>query len=180
MLEGLLWCKSLIHFPLKALINKVNKQVILTFHHFTETFGIWEPNSAFGVWILKWSIVIIKKDLSSRSEYNHGPWWYSFNLHNTLYLFFLIFSCENRKSYIQLVENAAEGPHVNSWSIPDAHHDLRGSVKPTLNVGVKLIRLISATSKINHFNPTFVWLPQKDILWLHVAMDDVVLFHVVK
>ena len=129
---------------------------------------------------MEWSIVIIKKDLSSRSEYNHGPWWYSFDLHNTLYLFFLIFSSENRKSYIQLVENAAKGPHVDGWGISDAHHDLGGSVKPTLDVGVKLIRLICTTSEINHFNPTFVRLPQKDILWLHVAMDDVVLFHVVK
>lgn len=39
MLESLLGCESLVHLPLKALVNKIDEEVI-TLKHFGQALGV--------------------------------------------------------------------------------------------------------------------------------------------
>ena len=180
MLEGLLWGHSFFYFPFQTLIHKIYEEIIVTLHQFFKTFCIWNSNFAFWVWILQRSIIIIKKYFSSTCHYYHGSGRNSFNFHNTLYLFFLIFSSKNWESNIQLVKNASERPHIYRRWVPDSHHYFWSSVKSTLNVSIKLICFISTTSKINNFNSTLVRFSQKNIFWFHITMNNIMFFHIMK
>jgi hypothetical protein len=51
----------------------------------------------------------------------------------------LRFSWENWYTYIQLNQDAAQAPHVDSGGEWDAQDDLGRSIKPRLNVGVNAL-----------------------------------------
>ena len=95
-------------------------------------------------------------------------------------MLFFIFSGKDWESYEELIEDAAQGPHVDGGRVPDTHHDLGGTVKSALDVGVKLVLLISTRSEVNNLDSAFVALPEKDILWFHITMNDVIFFHIVE
>jgi hypothetical protein len=65
MLERLLWCHSLVGFPLQALVDKVDKEVILGLHHFDKILSVWQSDSTLRIWILKRPIIIVKEYFSS-------------------------------------------------------------------------------------------------------------------
>ena len=180
VLESLLRSQSFINLPLKALIYEVNKQIIIAFHHQLQLFRVGLTHSSFWICILKRSVIVIKKYFSSCGLDNHRSWWNSFYFHYALNLFFFIFTRKYRKTNIQLVQNASQRPHINCWSISYSHHDFWRSIKPTLNICVKLIRLIGSTSKINNFDPTLIRLPEEYILWLHITMNDIMLTHIMQ
>ena len=129
---------------------------------------------------MKWAVVIIEEHLSSRCHHDHRPGWDSFDFHNALNLLLFVLTCEYWEANVQFVENASQTPHIDGRRVPDAHHDLWCSVEPTLDIGVELVNLVSSTSKVNYFDSTLVWLPQQNILRLHVTVDNVVLLHVVE
>ena len=95
-------------------------------------------------------------------------------------MIFLVLSREERLADVQFVQDAAEGPHVDGRSIRDAQHDLRRPVETRLDVGVYLFVFKAARSKIDDLDARFVDLSQQDVLWLEIAVDDVVLAHVVQ
>ena len=49
-------------------------------------------------------------------------------------MIFFIFTREERLAYIELVEDAAEGPHVNGCRVGDTKDDLGSSVVSALNI----------------------------------------------
>ena len=129
---------------------------------------------------MKRLVVFVEEDLSPRCHNYHRSRRHSLHLHDALNLLFLIFSCKNWESNIELVENAAERPHVDGGRVPDPHHDLWRSVKSTLDVSVKLISFIGSTAEINDLNSTFVRFPEQNVLWLHIAVNNIVLLHEVQ
>ena len=142
MLECLFRSHTLLHLPLKTLVHKVNEHVILALHHFSQAFGVRVPYLTLRIRVLQWPIVVIEEDLSAGSHYNHGTRWETFDFHNALDLLFLILTGEYWETNIQLIEDAAQRPHINCRGISDSHHDLRSSVKPRLDVGVELISFV--------------------------------------
>lgn len=180
MLEGLLGRHPLLDLPLEALVDEVHEEVVVALHHLGETLCVWYAYFAFGIGVLQRPVVIIKENLPPRRHHNHGPRRYALDFHDALDLLLLVLSRKNREAHIQLVQNAAERPHVDGRRVPDAHHDLRRSVEATLDVRVELVVLIGATAKVDYLDAALVRLPQQDVLRLHVTVDDVVLFHVVQ
>mgnify|MGYP007058507940 CR=1 FL=1 len=74
----------------------------------------------------------------------------------------------------QLDHDAPKGPHVDACSVGNSHDDLRGAIKAGLDVGVDALVLEAAASVVNDFYAWFVWLFQEDVLWLEIAMNNVV------
>lgn len=52
MLECLFRCHSFINFPLEALVNKIDEQVIIALHHFAQALSIRYSYFPFRIWIL--------------------------------------------------------------------------------------------------------------------------------
>ena len=74
-------------------------------------------------------------------------------------MLFLILTREKRIANVQLIENTAERPHVDSSIVGNAKDDLWGSVEPTLDVSVDLLILEATTTEINDFNTWFINFP---------------------
>jgi hypothetical protein len=180
MLESLLGRHPLFDLPLEALINKVNEEIVIALHHLVEALGVGYANLAFRVRVLQWPVVVIEEHLSPRGHHDHGAGRDAFHLHYALDLLLLVLAGEDREADVQLVQNAAKRPHVDGRRVSDSHHDLWCSIEPALDVGVELVCLVRPTAKVDHLYTTLVRLPQENVLWLHVAMYDVVLFHVVE
>ena len=71
MLESLLRCHPLLDLPLEALVDKVNKLLVVTLHKLDQTLGVWMSDLALRIGILKWSIIIIEEHLPPGCKYNH-------------------------------------------------------------------------------------------------------------
>ena len=91
-----------------------------------------------------------------------------------------IFTREQRLPNVELVEDTAERPHVDGGWVRNTEHDLRCSIKATLDVGVDLLVLEATRSEVNDFNSWFVDLAEKDVLRFQVTVHNIVLSHVVK
>lgn len=180
--ECILRCHALIWFPLKALVDEVNKVYlcIICLHHLGQVLWANMSHFALRIRLLEWSIVIVKEHFSTACHHDHWSRRYSFNLHDTLHLFLFIFSGKNWESNEELIKNASERPHINRWSVSDSHHNFWCTVKSALNVGVELVWFVCTRSKVNDFDSTLVTLSEKDILWFHIAMNYLVFFHIVK
>ena len=125
-------------------------------------------------------VVLIEEDLSARRPGNHGLGWDAFDLHHERHVLFLVLAGEEGVTDVQLVQNAAERPHVDCRAVGNTEDDFWCSVESTLNVGVDLLVLEAATTEIDDFDAGLVDLPEQDVLGLQVAVDDVVLSHVVQ
>lgn len=62
--------------------------------------------------------------------------WNSKNLHDEVQLFHFTLAWEDWDASVELDEDAAETPHVNSCRVRDPNDDLWRSVESRLNVGV--------------------------------------------
>lgn len=180
--ECIFGCHALIWFPLKALVDEVNKVYlcIICLHHLGQVLRANMSHFALRIRLLEWSIVIVKEHFATACHHYHRSRRYSFNFHDTLHLLFFIFSSKNWESNEELIENATERPHINRWGVSDSHHDLWRTVESTLNVGVELVWFIRTRSKVNDFDSTLITLSQKDIFRFHITMNYLVFFHVVK
>ena len=180
VLESLLWSHSLLRLPFEALVYEFYEQIVVRLHHLRQTLCVLDSNPAFGVWILERAVVVVEEDLPPGRHDDHGPWRSSLDFHNALYLFFLVFASKDWEADVELVEDASKRPHVDGGRVSDSHHDLRSSIESTLDVSVKLFSFIGSTAEVDHLDATLVRLPQENVLRLHVAVDDVVFFHVVQ
>lgn len=183
MSERVFWRHTLFRLPLKTAVYEINEVclgLVFALHHGSQVLGVDVSDFALGVWLLQGSVVVVKKYFSSGCNDYHRSWWNAFDLHNTLHLFLFILSGKDWEANKELIKNATKRPHVNGWSVSDAHHDLRCSVESTLNVGVELLTLISATAIVNHFDATLVLFPKKNVLWLQVTVHNLEFFHKVE
>lgn len=180
VLEGLLGCHALLHLPAEALVDEVDKHVVVTLEHLGQVLCVGSSNFALRVGILQRPVVVVEEDFPSRGHDDHGARRQTLDLHDALDLLLLVLTGENGEAYVQFVEDAPERPHINGGRISDAHHDLGSTVEARLDVSVELVSLISARSKVNHLDATLVGLSQQDILGLHVAVNNVVFAHVME
>ena len=68
----------------------------------------------------------------------------------------LVLTGEERVANVELVEDAAERPHVNGGVVGDAKDNLWGSVEPTLDVGVDLLVLEAPAAEIDDLDARLV------------------------
>jgi hypothetical protein len=119
-------------------------------------------------------IIVIKENFSPRCNNNHAPGRHSFDFHDTLHLFFLVFASKERESYKEFIQDAPKGPHIDGRRIPDAKHDLGCSVKSWLDVCIELFVFVGTRSEVNYFDAWLVWLPQQNVFWLQIAVNNVI------
>ena len=134
----------------------------------------------FRIWLLNLFVVVVEENFSSCRDYNHGARRWSFHTHYQLHLFFLVFTWEQRIAHVELVQDAAEGPHVDGRVVGDAHDDLGGTVEPRLDIGVDLFVDEGGTSEVNDLYARLVGLLEQDVLGLQIAVDDLEHFQVLK
>jgi len=77
-----------------------------------------------------------------------------------------VLSWEKRVSSEEFEEDTAKWPHVNGNSVIDAEDYLGRTVESGLNVCVDTLVQQAGTAKVNDFNTWFIFLSQKDVLWL--------------
>lgn len=156
--ECILRSHAFIRFPLQTVIDEINEValVVIGLHKLRQLLWVYLPNLAFRVRLLKRSVIIIKEDLATWCDDDHRARWHSLYLHDALHLFFLILACENGEANEQLVQDTSKRPHVNSWSVADAHHDLRSAIESWLYVGIELVLLVSTWAKIYNFDTAFI------------------------
>ena len=65
---------------------------------------------------------------------------------------FFVFSGKKRLAHIELVKDAAEGPHINRCSVWYTEYDFRGAVEARLNIGVDLLVLEAARAEVDNFD----------------------------
>ena len=93
---------------------------------------------------------------------------------------FLVLAREQWLPNVQLIEDAAEGPHIDSASVRYAEDDFRSAVEARLDVGVDLLVLEAARAEIDDLDARLVDLSKQNVFRLQIAVHDVVLAHVVQ
>ena len=95
-------------------------------------------------------------------------------------MIFLVLTWEKWMSDVELVQDAAEGPHVNGRRVRDTEHDLRRTVEATLDVCVDFLVLEAPRTKVDDLDARLVDLAEENIFRFQIAVHDVVLPHVVQ
>ena len=121
-------------------------------------------------------VVLIEENLSSTRHHDQRAGWKPLHFNNAVHLVFFVFAEEERHTHVEFVQNAAERPHVNRWTVSDAEHDLRCSVVPRLNVGVELLHFVGTAAEVDHLDSALVRLAQEDIFRFHVTVHHILFF----
>ena len=108
VLEGLLWCHTLLDLPFEALIDEIYEHLIIALHHLGEVLRVRVADLALAVGILQRTVVIVEEDLPARSHNDHGPWRQALDLHNALDLLLLVLARKNREADVELVQDTAK------------------------------------------------------------------------
>lgn len=66
----------------------------------------------------------------------------------------LILAWEERSSFIELGDNAAEAPDVDSERVFETEDNLGSSVKPALNISVDLVVIEATGAEIDQLDST--------------------------
>ena len=93
---------------------------------------------------------------------------------------FFVFAGEEGVAYRQLVEDAAEGPHVDGRRVGDTQHDFRRAVESALDVRVDFLVLEAAATKVNDLDSRLGDFAEENVFGFEVTVDDLVLSHVVE
>jgi hypothetical protein len=75
----------------------------------------------------------------------------------------------------QLGQDAAKAPHVNLTAILQPKDDLRTAVKAALHIRVQFLIEETAAAKVNDLDGGVLGGHQQNVLWLQVAVDELVL-----
>lgn len=106
---------------------------------------------------------------------------HAYDINNQLKLLSLVGARKEREPSEEFDHNASHAPHVDGLSVgEDSEHDLRGTIKPTLDVGIDNFFIEGPAAKVSDDDATLVFLLQQDILWLQVTVDDAESLHVFK
>lgn len=92
----------------------------------------------------------------------------------------LVLTREQRIADVELIKDAAEAPHVDGAVVGDAEHDLWRPIESGLDIGINFLIFKTTGAEIDDFDARLVDLPEENVLWLEVAVHDVVLAEEVK
>lgn len=97
------------------------------------------------------------------------------SLHKILHLFLLILPRKQGYPCKQLCQNTPRRPYINLKPILNAHSNLRRPVIPRLYIRIPSLILETTRPQIYNLNPGLIKLPQENVFWFEVAVDDVLL-----
>ena len=119
--------------------------------------------------------VLIKEHASPASSLHHSPRRHPQGIDHVLHLFKLILPWKDRHSSEQLGQDTASAPSIDVVAIRNSERDFRGSVVSGLNICVNSLILETTRAEVDHLYSRLVVLLQKNVLWLQVAVDYVLL-----
>ena len=137
---------------LATYVYKVYEVHVLSVDHFRQHLVAWHAHLALAVGHNYRPVVVVKENFSSCGSCKDGSWWDALDLHHECHVVLLVLSREERLPNVQLVQYAAEGPHINACCVGDAEHNLRGTIETTLNVGVNLLVFEATRAKVDNFD----------------------------
>lgn len=119
-------------------------------------------------------IVVIEESLPTSSLFQHPKRRHpqQLNIHHEL--IFLTFPREERIAGVHFRQHTAQRPHINSRSVPYSQDNFRRPIISALDIGIKLLLLIAATSQVDKLNPSFGLFLQHNILRFDITMDDTI------
>ena len=133
-------------------VDEIHKVGILAVDHLCEVFGTWNTHLALTIWHDNRSIVLIKENFPSRGSGEHGAWWHALDLHHKCHVIFFVFTGEKWLSDVKLIEDAAEGPHVDRTRVTDTKHNFWRAIEPRLDVGVYFLVFEAPGAKVDNFD----------------------------
>ena len=148
--------------------------------HFAEVLGARHAQLALAVGHDDRPVVLVEENFAARGTGQHRARRHAFHLHHESHVIFLVLAREKRLANVEFVEDAAEGPHVDSAGVGDAEDDLGRAIEARLNVRVDLLVFETARAEIDNLDSRLVNLSEQDVFRLQVTMHDVMLAHVVK
>lgn len=89
----------------------------------------------------------------------------------------LVLSGEDREPGIKLGHDATQTPHVDGHMVVHAQNDFRRSIKPALYVGVDLLVLEAATTKVNDLDGALGRMPEENVFGLQVTVNNTMMPH---
>ena len=94
------------------------------------------------------------------------------DLHDTGKLFLFVLARKDWIAGVELGQDTPQTPHINGHAIRHAEDDFGGTVESTLDICVHLLIFKAAGAKIDDFDFGGHRMHQKDILWLQVAVNN--------
>ena len=175
MLQGLVRRDALLRIPIETPHDEVEECFALVPDYFDERSGPWKSEPAVLVlenvqWLVgAWAEeFIFALGVLEDRERRHAEY-----LHDKRQLLHLTLTWENWDARIQLNQDAAEAPHVDACRVRDANYNLRCPVEAGLYVRVNPLVGEARGPEVDDFDARLIWTLQQDILWLQVAVDDV-------
>lgn len=98
-------------------IYEVHEVPVGTVHHVVQVLAVRHSNLAPRIWRDYRIVVVVEEHFSSGGPGEHGPGRNALDLHHERHVVLLVLSGEQWVPNIQLIENAAETPHVNSTAV---------------------------------------------------------------
>ena len=159
--KSLLTKKGLLIAVIKELctyVDEVDKVCVLRIDQVRQALGAGHAHLPLAVGHDDRPVVVIEEHFSARCSCQHRSRRHSLNLHHQCHVIFFVFSGEEWLAHVELVEDAAEGPHVDCRAVGDAEHDLWGAVETRLDVGVDFLVLEAARAEVDDFDARFIYL----------------------
>lgn len=113
MREGLFRSHPDIELPLNTFIYKVYEVLIVAVEQRSKVLVVGQSYLALAVGYQNRLVVIVEEHLPSRRTGQHRSWWHALHFHNHGHVLLLVLSREEWVSDVQLIQDAAETPHVN-------------------------------------------------------------------
>lgn len=124
--------------------------------------------------------MVIKKNSLPRAFVDEIFVWNTKDFHDTGQLLLFILAGENWEPSVQLSQNATQTPDIDCHMIVHTKDNFWGAIETTLNIGVDLFVLEAATTEVDDFDSALRRVPQQDILWLEITVNNTVVAHQLK
>ena len=172
MLQGFESRHSLYGVPDETLIQKVEEVLVVAPEHVLQLLLVRIPDFPSGIRLQLRNVVAREEDLAARGEAKHCLGRHAVEFHDVGELLHLTFPREQRKASVELGDDGTKAPHIDGCRVRYAENDLWSAVKPRLNVRIDALAHEAAAAVVDHLDARFVLLFEKNILRLHITVDQ--------
>lgn len=137
-------------------IDEVNEVGVARVNHLAEALVAGRPQLALAIWDDNGSVVVVEEDLAARGPGQNRPRRHAFYLHHQRHVVFLVLAWEQGVPHVELIEDAAETPHVDGGVVGDAEDNFGGAVEARLNVGVDFLVFKAPAPEVDDLDAALV------------------------
>jgi hypothetical protein len=176
VLESFERSHALDRVPVKTSIQKLQKEFVLAvIEDLGECLCIRLAFAAFGIGDdNRGAVGSVEKQIASARYFEQVRARDIFELHDVGELVLFVFAREEGVAGVELGEDAAEAPHVDSTCVGNPEDYLWGAIEARLDVSVDSLVLETARAVVNNLDAGLVLLFKQNIFWLQVTVHHFV------